>query len=172
MKKIFFLLILIFLTCSIFSASLGQASQFGQGLSNTAQKVGFTQITLSDYAAGIVKALLGFLGIIFIALLIYGGFLYMTSAGNKEKAVMSRKTIFAAVIGLLIIISGYSITYFVTTTLESPGNITPTFNPECENTGSLNYNSCQCCNYRYLKTKQPQCCDQNCKGAGYDTGCE
>ncbi|MDD4332660.1 MAG: pilin [Patescibacteria group bacterium] len=64
--------------------------------------------------AKLIKIMLGLLGIIFIVLIIYSGFKYMTSQGNEEQVKESVNTIKRAVIGLIIILAAYSITQFVT----------------------------------------------------------
>lgn len=61
----------------------------------------------------IVKVLLSFLGVIFVVLIIYAGFLWLTSAGNEDKISKAKKIMTAAVIGLAIILAAYTITYFV-----------------------------------------------------------
>ncbi len=63
-------------------------------------------------ASLIIRTALGFLGIIFLGLIIYGGFLWMTAGGNEENVGKAKKTIYYAVIGMLIIFAAYSITYF------------------------------------------------------------
>jgi len=69
--------------------------------------------TIGSIAALIIEALLGLLAIIFIALLIYAGIQWMTAEGNEEKVDKAKQTIFRAVIGLIIVISAYALTYFV-----------------------------------------------------------
>jgi len=61
----------------------------------------------------IIKAILGLLGVIFIVLIIYAGFLWMTSAGNEDAIGKAKKTIVAAIIGLAIVLFAYMITIFV-----------------------------------------------------------
>ena len=67
----------------------------------------------------IVNSLLGFLGIIAVLLILYGGFKWMTAGGNDEKIGEAKKWIFAGVIGLAIILSAYALTSFVITQLVS-----------------------------------------------------
>jgi hypothetical protein len=69
--------------------------------------------TLSETVAKIIKIILGFLGVIFIVLIIYAGFLWMTSGGNEEKVKTAKKIITAAIIGTAIILCAYAITVFV-----------------------------------------------------------
>lgn len=63
-------------------------------------------------AAGIIRVVLNTLGIIFLGLTVYGGFLWMTAAGNEETVGKAKKTIYYAVTGLVIVLAAYSITYF------------------------------------------------------------
>jgi len=164
MKKIFFYLILILLLFSL--SQNASASSFLQGLQNTGQKVtayGGNYVSPEILAANIVKTLLTLVGVVFVALLIYGGFLYMTSGGG-EKVKKAKGAITTAVIGLAIIITGYSITYFIALQLESPGAGPPAFNEACENPGELDYFSINCCYYRVQKypssTPDSRCCAQ------------
>lgn len=69
---------------------------------------------LTAIIASLVKVLLGILGLIFVILLIAAGFKYMTSAGNQEKIDEAVHQIRNAIIGLIIIVCAYSITYFIT----------------------------------------------------------
>lgn len=64
-------------------------------------------------AANIVKAALGLLGVLATVLIIYAGFKWMTAAGNEEQAGEAKKIMYQAVIGLVIIMSAYSIVRFV-----------------------------------------------------------
>ncbi len=72
---------------------------------------------ITAIVASIIKVFLGLLGIIFIVLLIVAGFKYMTAGGNEDQVHEAVGQIRNAVIGLLITICAYSITYFVTNTV-------------------------------------------------------
>ena len=65
----------------------------------------------------IVQYLLGFLGIIAIIVILYGGFVWLTSAGSEEKVGQAKKIITAGIIGLIIIFISYAIAAFVITQL-------------------------------------------------------
>jgi len=73
----------------------------------------------SYVAAQVVSTLLTYMGVLFIILIIYSGVLTMLAAGNEEKIEKSNKIRRSAVIGLLIVIAAYSITWFVTRMLIS-----------------------------------------------------
>lgn len=61
----------------------------------------------------IVNVLLGFLGILAIVIILWGGFRWMTSAGNEEKIGEAKKIIAAGIIGLIIIFTSYAVATFV-----------------------------------------------------------
>lgn len=61
----------------------------------------------------IINVLLGFLGVIFLLLTIYAGFLWMTAQGNEEKVEKATGILKTAIIGLVIILAAYSIANFV-----------------------------------------------------------
>jgi amino acid transporter len=67
----------------------------------------------------IIKTVLSLLGIIFVVLIIYSGFQWMTAQGNEEKVTKAKETIGRAVIGLLIVVAAWSITYFVFAALNN-----------------------------------------------------
>ncbi len=64
-------------------------------------------------ASAIINALLLLLGIISVIILLLGGFKWMTSAGNAEKVTEAKNLIKNGIIGLIIILSAYTITRFV-----------------------------------------------------------
>lgn len=65
----------------------------------------------------IVGAGLAFIGIIFFLLIIYGGFMWMTARGNEQQVTKAKDLIASAVIGLVIVLAAYAITYYIGTTL-------------------------------------------------------
>lgn len=69
--------------------------------------------TIPQIIASIVNYLLGVLGIIFITLVIYGGFVYMTAMGDSDKISNAKSIIISASIGVAIILASYSFTYFI-----------------------------------------------------------
>lgn len=61
----------------------------------------------------IINVLLGLLGIVAVVIVIAGGFLWMTAAGNEEKVDKAKKLLGAGIIGLIIILCAYAIARFV-----------------------------------------------------------
>ncbi|MEA2064866.1 MAG: hypothetical protein U9O66_01035 [Patescibacteria group bacterium] len=60
----------------------------------------------------ILNISLTFVGIIFVILIIYGGFLWMTSQGNDDQVGKARTIIIRSSIGLLIVLASLSIAWF------------------------------------------------------------
>lgn len=52
---------------------------------------------------------LGFLGLLAVLLVIYGGFLYMTAAGDDGKTETGKKVILYAVVGIIIILISFAL---------------------------------------------------------------
>ena len=90
--------------------SLGVGYMEGTGLSQQDPRVA---------AARIIQIGLGLLGTIAVVLVIYAGFLWMTSEGNADKLQKAKQILKSAAIGLLIILSAFAIVTFVIDRLNS-----------------------------------------------------
>jgi len=66
-----------------------------------------------ELVSTILKVLMSFLGVIFMVLVLYGGFLWMTAAGNEDQITKAKGLIKNGIIGLVIVLASYAITYFV-----------------------------------------------------------
>ena len=66
----------------------------------------------------LIKTLLSILGIIFIIMIIYAGFKWIQAEGDEGKIGDARKMIIHSVIGLIVVLSAYSITLFVLNRLQ------------------------------------------------------
>jgi len=64
-------------------------------------------------AGRVINAALSVVGIIFLVLMLYGGYLWMTARGKEERLEKAKNTLEAAIIGLIIALAAYGITYFV-----------------------------------------------------------
>ncbi|MFC1787620.1 Mbov_0395 family pilin-like conjugal transfer protein [Patescibacteria group bacterium] len=72
-----------------------------------------TETELPILIGRLINAFLGVLGIIFVILVIYAGYLYMTASGDDEKVKKAKKLLGQAVIGLVIIVAAYAIATYV-----------------------------------------------------------
>jgi hypothetical protein len=68
---------------------------------------------IRDGVMSIVNVLLGFLGILAILIILWGGFRWLTSGGSEEKVGEAKKIIIAGIIGLIIILTSYALATFV-----------------------------------------------------------
>ncbi len=72
-----------------------------------------TQNTVTEYAGNLISVFLGLLGVIFVILMIYAGYNWMTAAGNVEKVEKAGRIMRASVIGLLITGAVYAMWIFL-----------------------------------------------------------
>ena len=108
-KSMFLLLILN--TFLAFSASASQYDHF-------VEKTGFSATQdVGSIMGSVIGGFLSLLSLIFIVLILYAGFNWMTASGDEQKVTKAKDTITKAVIGLVIIVAAYSITYFVFKTI-------------------------------------------------------
>jgi cbb3-type cytochrome oxidase subunit 3 len=69
----------------------------------------------------IINAALSLIGTIFFLLMIYAGFLWMTARGDEGQIDKSKQIISGTIIGLVLVVSAYAITVFVTGRFETSG---------------------------------------------------
>lgn len=84
----------------------GQAATLGGSDTNVFETVG-----------KVINVALSLLGIVFFGMVLYAGWLWMTSGGESEKAKAAQKLILNGVIGILIILSAAAISNFVISNL-------------------------------------------------------
>jgi len=89
---------------------------------------GFQASDLGTIISLVIKTILGLLAVIFLVLIISAGFKWMTAGGNEQQIKDAQGTIKTAIIGLLIVLAAYSVTYFIFNNLPfnmaAPTNIT------------------------------------------------
>jgi amino acid transporter len=100
------------LDTKVIGQNLQQTQAITQNNFNTQTKVG-------DVIATVIQTFIGLLGMIFIVLIVYAGYSWLTAAGDEAKVTKARETLQRAVIGLVIVLAAYSITYFVFTNLNN-----------------------------------------------------
>ncbi len=85
--------------------------------SNFGDTTGLGQADLQDTIGQLIRVALGFLGVIAVVIILYGGFKWMVAGGNDEKVAEAKRLIIAGIIGLAIILSAYAIASFVISSL-------------------------------------------------------
>lgn len=61
----------------------------------------------------VLNVVLGLVGVIAVGIVIYGGILYMKSAGDTAKVMQGRRAIIGGIVGLLIALLAFAIVNFV-----------------------------------------------------------
>ncbi len=113
MKKILILIVgvLLLLPNITLSAGLGQA---GANLGSAGTAAGVSSDTELSSIIGLgIQTALAFVGLIFMILMIYAGYLWMTARGEEEPIKKAQKIITACVIGLVLVVSAFAITRLV-----------------------------------------------------------
>ena len=120
MKKIIFSAILPILAIMTIFISPANGQALIQDPTDIQTMTDQTAVTgnLSDVGVGNIVAqgigiVLGLLAIIFLTLTVIAGFKWMTAAGNEEQIKKASATLKAAIIGLVIVLSAYTITFFI-----------------------------------------------------------
>lgn len=119
-------MILLFIICFLFSAnfclaqneSLLQSSKDVQYSSNDCRESGDCQV--NDFIVVAVRAseiILGIVGSLALLMFIYGGVIFLISAGNSEKVSQAKQIILGAIIGLAIVFTSWMIINFSMTAL-------------------------------------------------------
>lgn len=67
------------------------------------------QTGLRGIVLTIINFFLTFLGLLAVIMVIYGGFLYVSSAGNEENVNKAKKILLYAVIGIVVIIASFAL---------------------------------------------------------------
>ena len=108
--------IIIFILAIIININIVQASvleNMEDAGGAALYKTSGDELDPAHLVGNIIKAFLSLLGIFFIGLMIYGGFLWMNARGDAEQVKKAQNIIRDALIGLVIIIAAYAIAYFV-----------------------------------------------------------
>ena len=80
---------------------------------NYASNIGLGDKDPREIAASVINVSLGFLSIVAVIIILFGGFKWMTAAGNDDKVDEAKKLITAGIIGLIIILAAWGIAKFV-----------------------------------------------------------
>ena len=76
-------------------------------------------VNIFDIVANIRKTILGLVGVAALVMFIYGGILWMTSAGNSQRIEKGRETLTWAAIGLVVIFASYALVNLILKAFET-----------------------------------------------------
>jgi len=114
LKQFLFISFLVsILTIPFFSLAQISDSSVTNKLKQTGFSAGFSrdtnEFTLSETIGRIVSMALSLIGVVFMILIILGGYQWMTAGGNEEQVSKAKDRIKNAIIGLVITVSAYAI---------------------------------------------------------------
>ena len=193
-KKLFYCSVVLLFV--LFLASPASAADYG--LTETAGAAGLTGFgtSLPGLVGNIIGTGLSLVGVLFFALMLYGGVMWMTARGNTENEKKALDTITAAIVGILIVLGSYALTSFVFNNLMSGnsdvteladctgpgikgcdycGKDTDTTGFTCQDTSKMSAEDKNLCKPNYCMTKGDavKCCKGGGGGGGGDwTHCQ
>ncbi len=120
-KITFIIFLIVFLVLPLANAS---AISVADNMKNALTKVDLpsggdnADATAVAIVGNLIGSFISLLGVIFMVLMIYGGFKWMMARGQEEEIKSAQGIIRSAIIGLILILLAYTITYFVTLALQ------------------------------------------------------
>lgn len=111
--RIFFILLGVSMIPSrVWGQGLGSADD---NLKNVQKGIGGNvESDINVMVGNIIKIALSMIGLVFLILTVYAGYLWMTARGNEENVSKAKEILKSSIMGLFIVVSAYAITYFVT----------------------------------------------------------
>jgi hypothetical protein len=89
---------------------------------NFARNLGLAERDPREAAISLIRLIMTFLGLVAVVIMLYGGFIWMTAAGNEDRVETAKKLIGAGIIGLIIILASFLIVNFVVTNVSNSLN--------------------------------------------------
>lgn len=124
-KKFIFCLIIcsfVFIAPTVSAQGLNNAASQFQAVGS--QAGANTYENPQDLIGTGINAALTLVGLFFLVLMVYAGYLWMTARGEEEPINKAKKIIASSLIGFVLVASAYSITFFIGKRFEA-GKITP-----------------------------------------------
>ena len=121
MKKLFISLLLILLFLPLLVLAQNDNTNNQEGINDNTPTTGIVTLDnpLGDIESPqalvgqVINSIFGIVGSLALVMFIYGGFLWLTSAGSAEQVKKGKDIFIWAVIGLVVIFSAYSLVRFV-----------------------------------------------------------
>lgn len=107
-----FLLLNLFIALPVFA---DYSFSKDSGLTTTGEKAGYslTPATPEVLVGRVILIVLGLVGVIFLAFMIWAGIEWMTAQGNDQKVTRAKNKITEAIVGLIIVVAAYAIAYYI-----------------------------------------------------------
>jgi hypothetical protein len=90
---------------------------------SVAESAGLATSSLTTIIGTLISVFFSILGIVFLGIVLYAGWLWMTAGGEEAKIEKAKKWLINGTVGLIITLSAYAITTFVINALTDAGII-------------------------------------------------
>lgn len=97
-------------------------------LTNAAKIMGYKELTgvtpqtrIAQILGLILSYFLGFLGVIFMILIIYAGLTWMTAEGNEQKVKLAKETLKNSATGLAVVVIAYAFVIAIGAIIKATG---------------------------------------------------
>lgn len=119
MKKLIAKSLAVFSGSALLASSALAGTAFTvDGGAGAAKPAGSGPTDLAAVFGTIANVLIFLVGAISVIVIIYGGFLYVTSTGDSKRVEAAKSTILYAVIGIIVAVLAYAIVNFVIGSLK------------------------------------------------------
>lgn len=102
---------------------MGRLRRVG-GTTGAGLDTGTNVTTFAEIVGKIINGAMGLLGVIFVAQMVYAGYLWMTASGEEEQLTKAKNIIKRSIIGLAIVLAAWAITSFVLSRLTAATGVT------------------------------------------------
>ena len=123
--SIAFLVLFLFLLINPVLAQTTESYNFisESGLNQSAVQAGYetgsNATSINSLIGLIINIVLSLVGVIFLAFTIYAGMIWMTARGNEQKVDKASTILRGSLIGLIIVLGAYAVSYFLISRLFS-----------------------------------------------------
>lgn len=97
--------------------TFASAATLNLGVTQFGSQTALGNRPIQDTISNLINVALGFLGILSVLIILWGGFGWMTSGGDEKKVTAAKQRIVQGIIGLVIILSSWAIATFVINSL-------------------------------------------------------
>ncbi len=112
-SQLFFVLVLTSVCSLPFVPAFAYAQISNDATDSVASSAGFSSMSVYEILGTLINVFLGLLGVVFLLLVLYAGFLWMTAGGDDKQVDKAKKMLINATVGLVITLSAYAITTFI-----------------------------------------------------------
>lgn len=112
LSVIIILMVVLFIAIPVLAIDLG-AGDAGQAAAKAGYSDTTSGTTFAENLGLAIRLALELVGVIFLAQMVYAGYLWMTAQGEEEQVKKSQTMIKQSIVGLIIVVGAYSITTYL-----------------------------------------------------------